>query len=441
MNKMEYLEQLEGCLKWKVSKAELDDIMRDYAEYFEEGRRQSKPDSEISAKLGDPEIVAQQIIEESKESNQKTKQAAFQEPHLKEPKKPRFNWLKKGLQKIGSWISRFFYWLGEAFFLFFLFPLAFVLGGVIFGSFGFVVLFGMALGFFSLAALIGGVLLMIGSGICFVMLSPQIGLTALFGTITALGIGGCASCLTIRFVRKGWHIVCNLAHNLSSFFLNLFQARYQTHPLPQYEAPNSTHRNTPTEEVQDADPTDSQEAPPSYHNATDPLYSNLQNIMNHNIDSDEAPPQSSKDSQNLEASSYPNPEEDPSPEEISLTLEVPTNQDEDASAKEISPASEVPAQQDEDASAKELSPSSEAPAPQDEDASAKELSPSSEAPAHQDEDASAKELSSSSEAPAHQDEDASTKEPSSTLEAPAPPPESEPVRVPTLNQEREEKND
>lgn len=390
MNKMEYLEQLEGCLKWKVSKAELDDIMRDYAEYFEEGRRQSKPDSEISAKLGDPEIVAQQIIEESKESNQKTKQAAFQEPHLKEPKRPRTNWLKKGLQKIGSWISRFFYWLGEAFFLFFLFPLAFVLGGVIFGSFGFVVLFGMALGFFSLAALIGGVLLMIGSGICFVMLSPQIGLTALFGTITALGIGGCASCLTIRFVRKGWHIVCNLAHNLSSFFLNLFQARYQTHPLPQYKTPNSTHRNTPT---------DSQEDAPSYHNATDPLYSNLQNIMNHNIDSDEAPPQSPEDSQNLEASSYPTQKEDPSLEEISLTLEVPTSQDEDASAKELSPALEAPAPQDEDASAKELSPASEVP------------------------------------------EDASTKEPSSTLEAPVYPPESEPVRVPTLNQEREEKND
>lgn len=402
MNKMEYLEQLEGCLKWKVSKAELDDIMRDYAEYFEEGRRQSKPDSEISAKLGDPEIVAQQIIEESKESNQKNKQATFQEPLLKEPKKPRFNWLKKFFQKIGRWISRFFYWLGEAFFLFFLIPLAFVLGGVIFGSFGFVVLFGGAFGFFSLAALVGGVLLMIGSGICFVMLSPQIGLTALFGTITALGIGGCASCLTIRFVRKGWHIVCNLTHNLSSFFLSLFQARYQTHPLPQYNT-NSTHRNTPTEEVQDDNSTHSQEDASSYHNATDPLYSNLQNIMNQNIDSDKTPPTSPEDNQNLEASSYPNPEEDPSTAEMSPTLEFPPHQDENSSTKEPSPSSEAPALQDADASAKELSTSSETPTLQDENASAKEPSASSEAPPH--------------------------------------PPESEPVHVPTLSQEREEKND
>ena len=41
--------------------------MRDYAEYFEEGRRQSKQDSEIAAKLGDPELVAEQLIEESQE--------------------------------------------------------------------------------------------------------------------------------------------------------------------------------------------------------------------------------------------------------------------------------------------------------------------------------------------------------------------------------------
>lgn len=67
MNKQEYLERLEACLKHKLSREEIEDIMRDYAEYFEEGRRQSKQDIEIAAKLGDPELVAQQLIEESKE--------------------------------------------------------------------------------------------------------------------------------------------------------------------------------------------------------------------------------------------------------------------------------------------------------------------------------------------------------------------------------------
>ena len=67
MNKQEYLERLQACLKHKLSKEEIEDIMRDYAEYFEEGRRQSKQDSEIAAKLGDPELVAEQLIEESQE--------------------------------------------------------------------------------------------------------------------------------------------------------------------------------------------------------------------------------------------------------------------------------------------------------------------------------------------------------------------------------------
>lgn len=67
LNKQEYLEQLEACLKHKLSREEIEDIMRDYAEYFEEGRRQSKQDVEIAAKLGDPELVAQQLIEESME--------------------------------------------------------------------------------------------------------------------------------------------------------------------------------------------------------------------------------------------------------------------------------------------------------------------------------------------------------------------------------------
>ena len=65
MNKQEYLETLESLLKHKLSREDIEDIMRDYAEYFEEGRRQSKTDSEIAAKLGNPEIVAQELLEES----------------------------------------------------------------------------------------------------------------------------------------------------------------------------------------------------------------------------------------------------------------------------------------------------------------------------------------------------------------------------------------
>lgn len=73
MNKQEYLERLQECLKHKLPREEIEDIMRDYAEYFEEGRRQSQQDSQIAAKLGDPELVAQQLIEESQEQAEEKK--------------------------------------------------------------------------------------------------------------------------------------------------------------------------------------------------------------------------------------------------------------------------------------------------------------------------------------------------------------------------------
>ncbi len=64
MTKESYLQSLETLLKKHLSKSEINDILRDYGEYFDDGRRQNKTDTEISAKLGDPEIIAQQFIEE-----------------------------------------------------------------------------------------------------------------------------------------------------------------------------------------------------------------------------------------------------------------------------------------------------------------------------------------------------------------------------------------
>lgn len=65
VNKEEYLKELESNLKRYLSSGEIEDILRDYGEYFEDGRRQNKSDIEISAKLGSPVIIAQQFIEES----------------------------------------------------------------------------------------------------------------------------------------------------------------------------------------------------------------------------------------------------------------------------------------------------------------------------------------------------------------------------------------
>lgn len=64
MSKLEYLRRLENELKGKISTVELDDIIRDYAEYFEEGKKQGKTEDEISQSLGIPFSVAQQILAE-----------------------------------------------------------------------------------------------------------------------------------------------------------------------------------------------------------------------------------------------------------------------------------------------------------------------------------------------------------------------------------------
>ena len=66
MTQIEYLSQLEKNLTNKISKDEVYDIMRDFAEYFEEGKKQGKTEYELTLQFGDPKDVANQIIAESK---------------------------------------------------------------------------------------------------------------------------------------------------------------------------------------------------------------------------------------------------------------------------------------------------------------------------------------------------------------------------------------
>ena len=64
MNREEYIKKLETLLKRHLTKNELCEILADYNEYFQDGYRQNKNDTEIIAKLGSPEIIAKQFIDE-----------------------------------------------------------------------------------------------------------------------------------------------------------------------------------------------------------------------------------------------------------------------------------------------------------------------------------------------------------------------------------------
>lgn len=74
MKKEDYLKALEGFLKKTMPPNEVAEILADYDEYFEDGRRQGKTDEEISARLGAPELIAAQFLEEEGESFQTKKQ-------------------------------------------------------------------------------------------------------------------------------------------------------------------------------------------------------------------------------------------------------------------------------------------------------------------------------------------------------------------------------
>ena len=102
MTKESYLQALENLLKKHLSKSEINDILRDYGEYFDDGRRQNKTDTEISAKLGDPEIIAQQFIEEiGNENNKENKKEIIDQVlhSMKEGTGKAFTTLKKETSK------------------------------------------------------------------------------------------------------------------------------------------------------------------------------------------------------------------------------------------------------------------------------------------------------------------------------------------------------
>lgn len=66
MNKNDFLDILRDYLKGTFSQLEINDILRDYEEFFLNGELQGKNDEEIIRGLGSPKSIAQELIEEMK---------------------------------------------------------------------------------------------------------------------------------------------------------------------------------------------------------------------------------------------------------------------------------------------------------------------------------------------------------------------------------------
>lgn len=70
MNKNEFLDILRDYLKRDFSESELNDIIRDYEEYFVNGEIEGKSDLEIIASLGSPKLIAVDLISQIKDKNE-----------------------------------------------------------------------------------------------------------------------------------------------------------------------------------------------------------------------------------------------------------------------------------------------------------------------------------------------------------------------------------
>lgn len=70
MNKSEFLEILKDYLGKDFSEYEVNDILRDYEEYFVDGIIEGKSDMEIISALGSPKSIAKDLVSQMKEKDE-----------------------------------------------------------------------------------------------------------------------------------------------------------------------------------------------------------------------------------------------------------------------------------------------------------------------------------------------------------------------------------
>ena len=71
MNRKEFLDILRDYLKKDFSEDEINDIIRDYEEYFVNGEIEGKNDLDTIAALGSPKLIAKDLINQIKENESK----------------------------------------------------------------------------------------------------------------------------------------------------------------------------------------------------------------------------------------------------------------------------------------------------------------------------------------------------------------------------------
>jgi uncharacterized membrane protein len=77
LNKREFLEILKDYLSNHFSNDEVDDILRDYEEYFIDGEIEGKSDIQIIESLGSPKSIVRDLVNETNESKINSRNKKF----------------------------------------------------------------------------------------------------------------------------------------------------------------------------------------------------------------------------------------------------------------------------------------------------------------------------------------------------------------------------
>lgn len=82
LNRKEFLEILRDYLKQHFSENELNDIIRDYEEYFVDGEIEGKSDLETIAALGSPKFIANDLISQMKDKDNNDKKDKIEKTYI-----------------------------------------------------------------------------------------------------------------------------------------------------------------------------------------------------------------------------------------------------------------------------------------------------------------------------------------------------------------------
>ncbi|KMT22214.1 DUF1700 domain-containing protein [Clostridium cylindrosporum] len=105
MNKKDFLEILKDYLKGHFTEYEINDILRDYEEFFLNGKLEGKSEEEVITSLGSPKAIATELIMEIKGENKGDKESFSSKTDYKSMYRKAKNLAYEGFDKCRNFLN------------------------------------------------------------------------------------------------------------------------------------------------------------------------------------------------------------------------------------------------------------------------------------------------------------------------------------------------